>query len=83
MAVIPDMATELDQANAAFTTDPARAEGLYRGILGRKAGQLKNLQNVCVLQSLIMYSEITDDEDGLRDQESALIKLGALYRDQK
>ncbi|KAK4684303.1 26S proteasome regulatory subunit N6, partial [Tremellales sp. Uapishka_1] len=56
MAIQPTSTSQLDQAS---TSDPARAEELYRNILSRKA----------------------DDEDGLRDQETALVKLGALYRD--
>lgn len=53
------MSTSLEKANTATTSDPGKAEELYRDILSQKA----------------------DSEDGLRDQESALVKLGALYRD--
>ncbi|GFZ49123.1 26S proteasome regulatory subunit RPN6 [Saitozyma sp. JCM 24511] len=64
MALPPPQAStsqDLETASSLASSDPAKAEDLYRGILSRKAV----------------------DEDGLRDQEQALIKLGALYRDHK
>ncbi|KAK1926374.1 hypothetical protein DB88DRAFT_481604 [Papiliotrema laurentii] len=50
----------IDQAAAESSSNPSKAEEIYRQILDSKA----------------------QDEDGLRDQETALVKLGALYRDQ-
>ncbi|WRT65046.1 uncharacterized protein IL334_001988 [Kwoniella shivajii] len=61
MAIPPEQYSSSSQLDAASSSssDPAKAEQIYRDILSRKAV----------------------DEDELRDQETALVKLGALYRD--
>ncbi|WWC87200.1 uncharacterized protein L201_002086 [Kwoniella dendrophila CBS 6074] len=62
MAIQPEQstsATQLEAASSSSSSDPAKAEQIYRDILSKKAV----------------------DEDELRDQETALVKLGALYRD--
>ncbi|CDO75234.1 hypothetical protein BN946_scf184895.g14 [Trametes cinnabarina] len=50
------------------TTDPKRAEALYREILASPISQ---------------HASTEEKESELRHQEAALIKLGELYRDQK
>lgn len=58
----------LAEAQAARKTDPKHAEDLYRRILETSA------------QAQVSQAE---RESNLRDQESALISLGELYRDNK
>lgn len=72
---------DLEQANKIAPTDPTKAEELYRGILSHQTSKLiqpKPFRSSCVE----LFLRIAD-EDALRDQETALIKLGALYRDHK
>ncbi|KAH8116756.1 PCI-domain-containing protein [Phellopilus nigrolimitatus] len=58
----------LQEAQAAQATDPKRAEQLYRQILETSAQA---------------QGSLADREQNLRDQETALIKLGGLYRDNR
>ncbi|KAG6841165.1 hypothetical protein C0991_001293 [Blastosporella zonata] len=64
----PDLLT---QAAAAAPTDPARAEALYKQILADAS------------TSDDPHKGNGGNEESLRDQETALIKLGELYRDQQ
>ncbi|KAF8231095.1 proteasome regulatory particle subunit [Tricholoma matsutake] len=61
----------LAQAESIASSNPSRAENLYKQILNDTAASTSN--------------ETRDEESSqnLRDQETALVKLGALYRDQK
>lgn len=59
--------TLLKEATAARTTNPKRAEQLYKQIL----------------EATTTGGSQADREQSLRDQEEAMIKLGELYRDQK
>lgn len=77
MAVQPpqqSIADDIVKAADLAKSDPAQAEVLYHGVLQRKAGQLTLLYRTPELT-------MAADEDDLRDQETALAKLGALYRD--
>jgi len=67
-------ATELDRADALRKSDPTKAESSYRAILSRKAGGSTLDSTGRVLTSLA-------DEGELKDQETALLNLGTLYRD--
>ena len=57
----------LKEAETLRSTNPKRAEQLYKQILEATANGVSQV----------------DREQSLRDQEQALIKLGELYRDQK
>ncbi|KAG5642572.1 hypothetical protein DXG03_002559 [Asterophora parasitica] len=67
----PTPAELLTQAAAAAPTDPKRAEALYKRILDDTAASTSN--------------DIRTEEasQSLREQETALVKLGELYRDQR
>ncbi|KAG5725428.1 putative 26S proteasome regulatory subunit rpn6 [Termitomyces sp. T112] len=67
----PTPAELLTQAEAAVTTNPAHAEALYKQILNEAAASASD--------------ELRNEESAqsLREQETALLKLGELYRDQK
>ena len=72
---------DLEQANKIAPTDPTKAEELYRGILSHQTSKLLQPKPSC--HCAWNNSDDLADEDALRDQETALIKLGALYRDHK
>lgn len=57
----------LKEAASARSTNPKRAEQLYKQILEATANGVSQV----------------DRDQSLRDQEEAMIKLGELYRDQK
>ncbi|KAF8056689.1 PCI-domain-containing protein [Lyophyllum atratum] len=61
----------LAQAEEASKTQPARAEALYKQILNDTAASTSD------------ESRNAENSQSLREQETALIKLGELYRDQK
>jgi 26S proteasome regulatory subunit N6 len=88
MANPPTLTTaeDLEQANKIAPTDPTKAEELYHRILSHQTSKYGYLSitvstNVCLLQPV--HTDEPADEDALRDQETALVKLGALYRDHK
>jgi hypothetical protein len=90
MANSPESTTaeELLQANKVASTDAAKAEELYRGILSRQTSMfslypLRGREWATDPQYFDKQADSIADEDALRDQEQALIKLGALYRDHK
>jgi hypothetical protein len=67
----------IDQAAAESSSNPSKAEEIYRQILDSKA------RTVITFRTPPLHRDLrAEDEDGLRDQETALVKLGALYRDQ-
>ncbi len=74
----------LTQAKAA--SDPREAEKLYREILGeqRRSGQ-RGLRDsaYCAVSPIDEHAPVEEREAELRRQESALVKLGEIYRDQK
>lgn len=72
---ISKTSADLEQANSLASTDPTKAEELYRGILSNQT----SMSSVPTLYE----ADNSADEDALRDQETALVKLGALYRDHK
>ncbi|ETW86375.1 hypothetical protein HETIRDRAFT_438720 [Heterobasidion irregulare TC 32-1] len=58
----------LEEAQSAASTDTKRAEAIYKGILSAAATTASN--------------HVSEERDqSLRDQETALVKLGELYRD--
>lgn len=58
----------LEEAQSAALTDTKRAEAIYKGILSAAATTASN--------------HVSEERDqSLRDQETALVKLGELYRD--
>ncbi|KAG6915136.1 hypothetical protein DXG01_013100 [Tephrocybe rancida] len=67
----PTPSDPLTRAAALAPTDPAGAERVYKQILEDTAGSTKD------------DSRTEESNQGLREQETALIKLGELYRDQQ
>lgn len=73
--LIMDTSSGLEQADVARKNDPAKAEELYRSILATKAG------TSTAGPSEDQHADMAANESILKDQETALLKLGALYRD--
>ena len=76
------------QAEKCASTDPKKAEELYKKILHNTSGESNLFEHDQLPISKIASTskEPPRDEDqaqNLRDQEIALVKLGELYRDQK
>jgi hypothetical protein len=63
----------LEHANGLRQSDPAAAESNYRSVLSKQTSEWPDLASLTV----------TADEQELKDQEAALLKLGSLYRDEK
>lgn len=70
---------------AGSSSDPARAEALYKEILGTSCLRLSSRMslNASAASPVSEHASTQAREAELRQQESALIKLGQLYRDQK
>lgn len=71
---VSSTAVELDKAAALRQSDPAAAESSYRAILAKQT---------CKSTALLPRADNLADEHELKDQETALLKLGSLYRDEK
>ena len=76
------------QAEKCASTDPKKAEDLYKKILHNTSGgsKLFSMVNLLISKLASTSNEPPRDEDqaqNLRDQEIALVRLGELYRDQK
>jgi 26S proteasome regulatory subunit N6 len=75
----------LAQAKSAASSNPKKAEEIYKQILSDKAGKpidvlfLTNQADSFLASS----SRETRDEQIIKEQETALVSLGELYRDQK
>jgi 26S proteasome regulatory subunit N6 len=63
----------LTEAEASEKSNPSHAEQLYKQVLSSTAASTTGTDSV----------QTGDKEQSLRDQETALVKLGGLYRDQK
>jgi hypothetical protein len=74
------MASLIEQANAALPTDPRRAEKIYNQIL--QSSPCKTCR-IAINHGLTLLPPAASDPELLRDQETALVKLGELYRDEK
>ena len=65
-------------------TDPKKAEAIYKSILQGKKLDLNSVRDVERTASAESKSEGEHDKEArLKEQESALVKLAELYRDQK
>lgn len=82
------MSTPLEKANAIAASDPSQAEQLYKQILKDKAGeswipseaprsQPRWSIDTC---NTVRYSVRSANDEQLREQETALLKLGGLYK---
>ncbi|EAU81018.2 proteasome regulatory particle subunit [Coprinopsis cinerea okayama7 len=65
-----DTSSLISQAEGVVSTNPAQAEALYQQVLAASSASSSN-------------TDPTVQAQILRDQETALVKLGELYRDQK
>ncbi|KAG2012321.1 proteasome regulatory particle subunit [Coprinopsis cinerea AmutBmut pab1-1] len=65
-----DTSSLITQAEGVVSTNPAQAEALYQQVLAASSASSSN-------------TDPTVQAQILRDQETALVKLGELYRDQK
>jgi hypothetical protein len=78
--------TQLEEAESLTANSPSKAEAIYKQILNTPLGMVaRRIPRTDSLPTLIA-SKTTDDQEKekqLRDQETALVQLGKLYRDQK
>lgn len=79
----------LQEAESSITKDPQHAERLYKQILDNSTGVFSAIASMSSTVSSHIASagaaQMVENaqSQNLRDQETALLKLGELYRDQK
>lgn len=74
----------LQQAEQSAKSDPKRAEQIYSDILGMSSKtRCANLAHFQTDKPIDKEATTTETAGTLRHQETALIKLGELYRDQQ